>query len=221
MQRRLLRFWLGGESESEGARYDFDHIEAVRRLAIGKDPSAEVDLPGDLVVYREYDRLCRTARNDLEPIHGEWVLQIDGVTEIPALETRITARQSELVSDPTRPPKETIPNRTAPAGPRLPAVPETSGYQETFDADALGDRLTVRTWRAGDRFRPLGMEVGKKLQDFFVDAKVPRHQRGRTPLVCTVDGRIAWVVGHRIGDAVKVTPATRRFIVLRSEPLRD
>ncbi len=84
--------------------------------------------------------------------------------------------------------------------------------EECFDADALGDGLTVRYWQDGDRFQPLGMTGEKKLQDFFVDEKVPRHRRGRVPLVCAADGRIAWVVGYRIADPFKVTPATKRVL---------
>ncbi len=83
---------------------------------------------------------------------------------------------------------------------------------EQFDADALGTGLFVRTWENGDRFQPLGMEHEKKLQDFFVDEKVPRNQRGRTPLLCAADGRIAWVVGHRIAEPFKVTGLTRRTV---------
>jgi tRNA(Ile)-lysidine synthase len=59
--------------------------------------------------------------------------------------------------------------------------------------------LSLRGWRPGDRFRPLGMSGEKKLQDFFVDAKVPRQERGRIPLLLAGD-RIAWVVGHRIAE---------------------
>lgn len=64
----------------------------------------------------------------------------------------------------------------------------------------LDGPLSLRCWHPGDRFRPLGMSGEKKLQDFFVDAKVPRQERGRIPLLMAGD-RIAWVVGHRIaGD---------------------
>jgi tRNA(Ile)-lysidine synthase len=55
----------------------------------------------------------------------------------------------------------------------------------------------------------------KKLQDLFVDEKVPRRQRVRVPLVCVGDGRIAWVVGHRISDEFKVTSATKRVVWMR------
>jgi len=59
--------------------------------------------------------------------------------------------------------------------------------------------LSLRGWQPGDRFRPLGLRGQKKLQDFFVDAKVPRRQRARIPLLLA-GGRIAWVVGQRIAE---------------------
>lgn len=74
-----------------------------------------------------------------------------------------------------------------------------SRWRETFSPRLLEASLTLRGWRPGDRFRPLGMSGEKKLQDFFVDAKVPRDQRGRIALLIA-DGRIAWVVGHRIAE---------------------
>ena len=107
---------------------------------------------------------------------------------------------------------------------RLAAKPRPAGqptggrtWEETFDADALGAGLTVRTWRKGDRFLPLGMKGAKKLQDFFVDAKVPQPDRGRVPLLCAADGRIAWVVGYRLAEPFKVTAATKRVLRIRFE----
>jgi len=70
------------------------------------------------------------------------------------------------------------------------------------------------------------MSETKKLQDFFVDEKVPRRQRGRVPLVCSGDGRIAWAVGHRIAEPFKVTEgrgascASRRRGFKVDKPLR-
>jgi tRNA(Ile)-lysidine synthase len=90
---------------------------------------------------------------------------------------------------------------------------------ERFDAEALGQELSVRTWNDGDHFQPLGMAHEKKLQDFFVDEKVPRIRRGRVPLLCAADGRIAWVVGQRIADPFKITSQTRQIWQARVEPL--
>jgi len=92
--------------------------------------------------------------------------------------------------------------------------------EERFDAEALGPHPFVRTWRPGDRFQPLGMNGEKKLQDFFVDEKVPREERGRVPLLCASDGRVAWVVGYRIAEPFKVTSRTRRVLRVRADAIQ-
>jgi tRNA(Ile)-lysidine synthase len=72
-------------------------------------------------------------------------------------------------------------------------------WREILSPRLLEAPLLLRGWRPGDRFRPLGMSGEKKLQDFFVDAKVPRQERGRIPLLLA-GGRIAWVVGQRVAE---------------------
>jgi tRNA(Ile)-lysidine synthase len=70
------------------------------------------------------------------------------------------------------------------------------GYGDVeVDAAALGDMLTVRPWRDGDRMRPLGLGGSKSLQDMFTDRKVPRELRRTLPVVAGADGEIAWVAG--------------------------
>lgn len=75
--------------------------------------------------------------------------------------------------------------------------------------------LGLRSPRPGDRFRPLGCAGQQKLQDFFVNAKVPRPRRHRIPLVGTGDA-IVWVVGHRLDDRFKVTDSTNTVLELKS-----
>jgi len=41
----------------------------------------------------------------------------------------------------------------------------------------------VRAWRPGDRFQPSGMQGHKKLQDLFVDEKIPRTERSQIPVI--------------------------------------
>jgi tRNA(Ile)-lysidine synthase len=69
----------------------------------------------------------------------------------------------------------------------------------TLDAAALASDLEVRSWRAGDRMRPLGLGGTKSLQDLFTDRKVPRAERHRLPVVLA-DGEIAWVPGVATGE---------------------
>lgn len=73
------------------------------------------------------------------------------------------------------------------------------------DAEAVGPRLVVRRRRPGDRFQPLGMAAPKKLQDFFVDAHVPRAQRDAVPLFENERG-IVWVGGLRLAEWAKPRP---------------
>jgi tRNA(Ile)-lysidine synthase len=86
---------------------------------------------------------------------------------------------------------------------RLPAgrvcLDAPTRWQALLSPRLLLERLSLRAWRPGDRFRPLGMQGRKKLQDLFVDAKVPRGERGRIPLL-TAGDRIASVLGHRVAE---------------------
>ncbi|MBW3590456.1 MAG: tRNA lysidine(34) synthetase TilS [Actinobacteria bacterium] len=80
----------------------------------------------------------------------------------------------------------------------------SSATSEVVDSRAVGSSVVVRQWRPGDRFKPLGGPGTKKLQDFFVDAKVPRSERGAVPIV-TAGERIVWVAGYRLDDGARVT----------------
>jgi tRNA(Ile)-lysidine synthase len=75
--------------------------------------------------------------------------------------------------------------------------------------------LTVRARRRGDSFRPLGLPGRKKLQDFFVDRKVPRASRDRVPIIVDDRDRIVWVAGHAISEEYRVTDRTQSMVILR------
>jgi len=68
----------------------------------------------------------------------------------------------------------------------------------------------LRHWRAGDRFQPIGLKSAVKLQDLFVNAKIPAAQRRNLILAATAAGEIFWVEGLRIGEKFKLTSATKR-----------
>jgi tRNA(Ile)-lysidine synthase len=79
--------------------------------------------------------------------------------------------------------------------------------------DALGEQLTVRAWRHGDRMRPAGLDGSKTLQDLFTDNKIPREERERVPVI-EADGEIAWVAGLAIGERFRAGPDEGRVVVL-------
>lgn len=88
--------------------------------------------------------------------------------------------------------------------------PPRETRDELMDYGATGPRLWVRQWTPGDRFRPLGSGE-KKLQDLFVDEKVPRSERSKVPVVHNGTD-IVWVGGMRIADGCKVTLSTQKFL---------
>jgi tRNA(Ile)-lysidine synthase len=86
------------------------------------------------------------------------------------------------------------------------------GDRVAFDAAGLPRTLTVRPRRPGERFHPFGGPE-RRLKSFLIDAKVPRWERDRLPLI-DAGGEIVWVAGVRRGATAPVTLATREVIEL-------
>ena len=80
-----------------------------------------------------------------------------------------------------------------------------------LDYQKLQFPLRMRNFRPGDRFHPLGVKGEQKLKEFFIDHKVPRFERPEVPLLISGE-RIAWVVGHRISEGLKVTEHSKRIL---------
>jgi tRNA(Ile)-lysidine synthase len=66
-----------------------------------------------------------------------------------------------------------------------------------------GDEVTIRNRRPGDRFRPLGCAYRRRLKNVLMDARVPRRERDRLPLLF-VGSRLAWVPGVTVNEDFKV-----------------
>ncbi len=79
---------------------------------------------------------------------------------------------------------------------------------EYFDAAELGAGWVLRHWRRGDRFQPIGQRHAAKLQDLFVNQKIPRAQRHQLVVAATAQGEIFWVEGLRISERFKLRPGT-------------
>lgn len=94
---------------------------------------------------------------------------------------------------------------------------DRGSFREHFDLDHVSQPVTVRVRRAGDTFRPLGMDSEKKLGKFLTTAKVPQDLREHI-LVFADQEKILWVCPIRIGDLTKVAPETRRILLLKVLP---
>ncbi|PYM92282.1 MAG: tRNA lysidine(34) synthetase TilS [Candidatus Rokuibacteriota bacterium] len=96
------------------------------------------------------------------------------------------------------------------------AVPRESS-RVAFDADELAGPLVVRARRTGERLVSFGGGE-RRLKTLLIDAKVPRWERGRIPVVES-GGEIVWVGNLRRGASARVTRRTRRVLELALVPL--
>jgi tRNA(Ile)-lysidine synthase len=58
------------------------------------------------------------------------------------------------------------------------------------------------------------MQGTKKIKDFMIDAKVPRYERDRVPLLVCGD-EVLWLVGYTTSEPFKVQTGTQQYLYLR------
>lgn len=186
IKRRIVRMCiehLSGNMVNIGQMH-VDSVLAICDLNTG----AVVDLPSNLIAYRDYCAILLTKGADYRKESFKKKLKVPGVTVIEQLGIKFQVRYTteKCFGDPN------------------------CVY---IDGDAVSKELYIRNRVDGDRFRPLGMKGSKKLKDFFIDEKVPKYIRDSVPLV--VDGDdIVWVVGYQIGDDYKIRNHTKKIIEL-------
>lgn len=94
-----------------------------------------------------------------------------------------------------------------------PLIIKDNPMAASVDAELMVYPLTLRTWRQGDYFYPIGMKTRKKLSDFFIDQKVPLHQKNDIPVLINGNGDVVWIGGHRPDDRYKVTDKTKKVTI--------
>jgi len=81
-----------------------------------------------------------------------------------------------------------------------------------LDFGKLQFPLTLRKWKQGDKFMPLGMKKFKKLSDFFIDNKFSILDKQEQWLLCSGND-IVWVVGCRIDERYKLETDTKKVYI--------
>lgn len=77
--------------------------------------------------------------------------------------------------------------------------------------------FTIRSWRSGDRYHPLGAPGSAKVSDLFINRKIPHNRRLALPVVCIMRDKhseILWVPGLPPADAWKINPKTQQALNL-------
>ncbi len=192
MQRRLLRLWI--ESVRGNLRgLDFVHMKDMLQLIAHGAPHARMALPGGWQLQLEYDQVKLVRRSDrLKRPCYSYNLIIGSTLAIPQAGWAI---QSELVEPPLA---------------QYPADP----MEAFFDAARLTPGLTVRNFRNGDFFQPLGMAGHKKIKDLFMEKKLPLAVRALWPLLAAPQ-EVLWIPGHGRSERAKVTAETGSILRLK------
>jgi tRNA(Ile)-lysidine synthase len=189
IRRRILERAI--RSVASGAHLTAAHVKAVERLAASGGQSV-VTLPRGQKAWRSggFLYLGWRDRERRSTVHGE--LRVPGEIVIQEWGVRVEAA--------------ILPRSAV-------DVPGSSPDRAYIDWQQVLPPLVVRSWRPGDRFRPFGLKGHKKLQDLFVDAKIPREERSRVPVVSDQRG-VLWVPGFRIDERGRVGESTEQVLCL-------
>ncbi|HWX53558.1 MAG TPA: tRNA lysidine(34) synthetase TilS [Verrucomicrobiae bacterium] len=171
VQRRLLR----AMGEWFGAAFDFQHVRRLLALGNSKETKASVKLPCGLAASRSYRELRLSRDRGPSPAAYSYTLPVPGEVQVPELGTVVKAHVIRPESG-------------------------RSGYNSALllDRTLLAPELTVRNWRAGDRFFPAHTKSPKRVKALLQAARLGRHvspaERKAWPVVESA-GELVWMRG--------------------------
>jgi tRNA(Ile)-lysidine synthase len=184
--RRVLRRAIDATKGLRGI--SLAHIEDMISLIKTGNSGDRIYLPGDIRVIRDYS-----------------ILKITSVSPVKIGEYEITPSCEIDIRE---------------AGFKIKSLFEEKGqgqdenkYSVLLDAGAMIFPLKVRHRQNGDYFYPHGFGNRKKLQNYFVDEKVPRDERDSVPIIVSGND-IVWIAGYRTDERFKVTEKTEKFLRL-------
>jgi tRNA(Ile)-lysidine synthase len=200
MQRRLLRLWIE-ETRGHLRGIDLDHIEALLTLIAQGTPQSRLSIPGGWELVKEYEalRLERHSRGVKRPgVCYNYPVRVGA--DLFIQEAGLTIQTWKML----RP---------------FPRLPDhlTEAF---FDIASLSAELTIRNFRRGDRFQPLGMTGHKKLKELFIENKIPLSVRANLPLL-VLGNEVLWIPGYGRSEIGKVRAETQAILRLKAVPLRS
>lgn len=192
--RRVLRRAI---DETKGLHgIGFIHVEEIMSLIKSGKSGDRIYLPKDIRVIKGYSTILITSGKPIKLV--AYVIDSPGETIV---------KESSMVIHSA-----------------IMGIDEVKDYGDAkkiavIDADKVHFPMTIRGRLHGDFFYPLGFGKKKKLQDYFVDEKIPRDERDAVPLLIS-GNNIVWVIGYRLDERYRVDKDTKRVLKFEVKPLR-
>ena len=187
IRRRVARAWL--EANAPEASISFVLIEEILQLA-HDDAGRKLELPGE--VSRNIRR-CRAeivieAAASTRAKQYEYTLQVPGAVDVPEIGARFVARIVETAS-------------------------LAEGHAATLlDPVEVGEKLTIRNWRPGDRFWPAHTVREKKVKDLLADLHATGAKKKLWPVAVDAQERIVWMRGFAVRETARARGAKAVFV---------
>jgi tRNA(Ile)-lysidine synthase len=185
-----------------------EHVERVIHLASESMSGRRIDLPGGILVERNFDELIfvragrssHTRETAAQSNAYRYVVSLPGhgaaTVSVPELKSRFCLK---VIDWPI-------------------AERDTKRESAVLDADLLRAPLVLRNWRPGDAYQPRGRRQPQKLKEMFLAGRVPVRDRACWP-VLESGGRVAWARGMPPAEAFCAREGTRAGVVIEEDHL--
>ncbi len=189
--RRLIRRAVR-DARGDARSIDFRHVEQVLRLAERQAGHGRAQIPG-LEAVRSFDwiRLIPKGQGASQDPGYRFAVSVPGRYRVPGTTQEISLE-----------PVEGFPGAE-------------SGYnterKDLLDRGRIPGPLQLRSWRPGDRYRPVGGARQVKLKRLFQLAGVPVWARRKWPIIISED-TILWAAQFGPAAEYAATPASREIV---------
>lgn len=168
-------------------RISLNHVISINELLDSEQASGELYLPGEIVVAKGHGLFVLTKKS-LFRSSFSYSIDSTGLHKFPHAEFEIQFEKANSL--------------------------KSDKCLGCFDSTSIEFPITVRNFNKGDSFMPYGMNVIKKLKNYFIDEKIPRFLRYQIPIfVCR--GEIMWVGGMRVDERFKVRDKRKKVMTIR------
>jgi tRNA(Ile)-lysidine synthase len=195
LARRLVRQAIG-RARGHLRRIEFQHVEQVLELAGQSQGSGRLRLP-DLDVVRSFDRMLLSRPLKLESLDSRPVT-VPG--EYPAPDGK------SLISF-------VLVNRKR-RGSGCAALKSELCWR------TLPEDMELRTWKPGDRYRPVGQTTDRKITEMFQEARVPSWRRRTWPILSS-GSKILWAREFGAAAEFAMVDTGRTLRIRDSVPLDE